>query len=81
MKKILFLAILACLFVSCAKTPEQKAEVLIREYLQKTLYHPDTYAPTETQVDSAFTPFDDPAFFEKTLKLAKVTIAISKYEL
>ena len=48
--------------------------------MQKTLYHPDTYAPSGTQVDSAFTPYDDPNFYEKTLKLAKLGMVIDKYD-
>lgn len=68
------------LLASCVKTPEQKAEVLIKEHLQKSLYHPDTYAPSETLVDSAFAPYDDPEFYEKTLKLAKLGVAITKFD-
>lgn len=68
------------LLASCAKTPEQKAEALIKEQLQKNLYHPDTYAPSETQLDSAFAPYDDPNFYEKTLKLAKLGVAINKFD-
>lgn len=69
----------AMMLASCAKSPEQKAEALIKEQLQKSLYHPDTYAPSQTQLDSAFAPFDDPAFYEKTLKLAKLTIAANQF--
>lgn len=45
----------------------------------KNLYHPDTYAPSSTQLDSAYTPYDDPTFYQKTLKLAKLVIALEKY--
>ena len=31
---------------------------------KKSLYYPETYDPTETVVDSAFTPFDDPLFYK-----------------
>ncbi len=72
MKNLLFVVMVTLLLASCAKSPEQKAEALIKEQMQKTLYHPDTYAPSGTQVDSAFTPYDDPVFYEKTLKLAKL---------
>ncbi len=78
MKKILFFAALVILFGSCTKSPEQKANALIKEYLEKTLYHPDTYAPTNTELDSAFTPYDDPVFYEKTLKLAKLGVLIEE---
>ncbi len=80
MKKLLFVVMAILYFGSCAKSPEQKAEALIKEQMQKTLYHPDTYAPSETLVDSAFAPYDDPAFYEKTLKLAKLGMVIDKYD-
>ena len=67
------------MLVSCVKSPKQKAEALIKEQMQQTLYHPETYAPSATQVDSAFTPYDDPEFYEKTLKLAKLGMVIDKY--
>lgn len=46
----------------------------------KNLYHPDTYAPSSTQLDSAYTPYDDPTFYQATLKLAKLAIALEKYD-
>lgn len=79
MKKVLLIVTAVMLLASCAKSPEQKAEILIKEQLQKSLYHPDTYAPSGTQMDSAFAPFDDPTFYEKTLKLAKLTIAANQF--
>lgn len=79
MKKLFFVVMATLMFASCAKSPEQKAEALIKEQMQQTLYHPETYAPSATQVDSAFTPYDDPEFYEKTLKLAKLGMVIDKY--
>lgn len=79
MKKLFFVVMTTLMFASCAKSPEQKAEALIKEQMQQTLYHPETYAPSTTQVDSAFTPYDDPEFYEKTLKLAKLGMVIDKY--
>lgn len=61
-----------------SKSPEQKVNALVKEYLEKTLYHPDTYAPTNTELDSAFTPYDNPVFYEKTLKLAKLGVLIEE---
>ena len=80
MKKLFFVVMTTLMFASCAKSPEQKAEALIKEQLQQTLYHPETYAPSGTQVDSAFAPYDDPVFYEKTLKLAKLIMVIDKYD-
>lgn len=78
MKKVLFGALLVTLFVSCSKSPEEKANAMIVDDIKKVLYHPETYDPAETQVDSAFTPFDDPAFYEKTVQLCKLGMSIDE---
>lgn len=79
MKKLIGIMAVLALLASCTKSPEEKANAMIKEQLQKTLYHPDTYQPAETKLDSAFAPFDDPTFYEKTVKLAKLGMAIDKY--
>lgn len=72
MKKIILFSMAMIMFCtqSCQKSPEAKAESLIENTLKKNLYHPESYEAVETQLDSAFTPLDDPRFYEKTLKLA-----------
>ncbi|MBR1774115.1 MAG: hypothetical protein IJ759_01185 [Bacteroidales bacterium] len=68
MKKVLILIAAAVMLVSCSKSPEEKANALIKEHMQKTLYIPDSYDPAETVIDSAFSPIHDPAFHEKLFK-------------
>ena len=77
MKKFFYLAFLALMVAACSQSPEQKAEKLIKESLKKSLYKPETYKPVETKVDSAFAPYDDPAFFKE---LAEFGIINSEYE-
>jgi len=77
MKKIFYLALVACVIVACGQSKEQKAESLIKESLKKSLYKPETYKPVETKVDSAFAPYDDPAFYEELAELGKMN---SEYE-
>lgn len=77
MKKFFYLAFLALMVAACSQSPEQKAEKLIKESLKKSLYKPETYKPVETKVDSAFAPYDDPAFFKE---LADLGIIHSEYE-
>ena len=55
MKKIFYLALVAVIMVACGQSQEQKAEVLIKESLKKTLYKPETYKPVETKVDLMMT--------------------------
>ena len=80
MKRIIIIAAATLCLSSCTKTPVQKAESLIKDEMQKTLYHPDTYVAKETTLDSAFAPYDDPEFYEKSLKYVKLNVAINKYE-
>ncbi|MBO7115883.1 MAG: hypothetical protein J6V87_02410 [Prevotella sp.] len=55
MKKVLYLILVLIVLAACSQSPEQKAEVLIKDSLKKSLYKPDTYKPVDTKVDSAFT--------------------------
>lgn len=80
MKRIIYIAAVTLCLSSCTKTPEQKAESLIQEEMQKTLFHPDTYVAEETSLDSAFAPYDDPDFYEKSLKFVKLNVAVNKYD-
>lgn len=81
MKKILIACIaIYGLLVSCQKSNEDKVAALIKDCMNKTLYHPNTYEGVETQLDSAFAPFDSPEFYEKTLKVAKIGVEISQAE-
>ena len=77
MKKFFYLVFFALVLVACSQSQEQKAEVLIKESLKKSLYKPETYKPVETKVDSAFAPYDDPAFFEEFAEFVKMN---SDYE-
>lgn len=51
--KLLFCAV-ALVLTSCTLSNEDKAEKLIKESLKGTLYHPESYEPISTRVDSAF---------------------------
>ena len=59
MKKHTLLCIIALILSSCSTTNEEKAEKLIAESLKGSLYHPDTYEPISTKVDSAFVNFEN----------------------
>ncbi len=73
MKRFFFLSL--CVFaVACSSktkepTLEEKANDLMKQAVQKTLLFPDSYSLADTQIDSAFTPFHDPAFVETVFKL------------
>lgn len=78
MKKLV-LVLTAMMAVACSQTPEEKATALIQESVKKSLYHPDSYDPVETMVDSAFAPMDDPVFYEKSLKVCHLSVELQKY--
>lgn len=81
MKKNLMFIVVLCALISCTQSPQEKANALIEINLKKSLYHPESYNPAETIVDSAFTPFDDPYFYEKAVDLCKLGVEIEEYEL
>lgn len=80
MKKILSFIVVALACASCILSNVDKANKLIKDVLIKSLYHADSYDPVETILDSAFTPFDSPEFYEKTLKVCKLGMEIEKYD-
>ena len=44
----------ALVMTSCTLSNEEKAEKLVKETLKDYLYHPDSYEPISTKVDSMF---------------------------
>ena len=66
--------------MSCSQpSAENKVETYIQESIKKSLTHPESYLAIETVVDSAFAPFDDPVFYEKTLEISKMTLESLDY--
>lgn len=80
MKRVLLAVILVAFCISCSRSPEDKANKLIEKDLKKVLYVPESYDPVETKVDSAFTPFDDPVFVDKTMQLLDLATSIEEYD-
>lgn len=78
MKKLFFIATI--LMAACTMSLDKKADSLIQDEMKKTLFHPDSYDPVETVVDSAFAPNDDPALFEKMGKFAQIAGEIESLE-
>ena len=81
MKKFFYFVLVTFIVASCSKSPEQKAEILIKDNLKKSLYKPDTYKPVETKVDSAFAPYDDPKFFAELEELGKLGAEYNELQL
>lgn len=80
MKKVI--GFILCLMVlgACSRTQEEKANLLIKEDIQKVLVKPDTYEPIETKLDSAFAPYETPEFMENTLKCVQLFMEIKEYK-
>lgn len=64
---------------SCNKSSEDKANVLIRESMKKSLYFPESYDAVETVIDSAFAPKDDPAVYDELLTVAALGKLLEEY--
>lgn len=77
---ILYLVTGVALFTACTKTPEEKAEVLIKKSLKYKLMLSESYAPMETTIDSAFAPFDDPVFYARTMEWCSLAITMDELE-
>ncbi len=78
MKRTLILALCALLLSCCTKTPQQKAEALVKDAMLKSLILPDTYQPVETKLDSAFSPYHSPEYIQAVLDLCQLGIEIDK---
>lgn len=66
--------------MSCSQpSAENKVGTFIQESIKKTLTHPESYLAIETVVDSAFAPFDNPVFYDKTLEISKMTLESLDY--
>lgn len=74
MRKTMLIGLAVISILSCSQSPQNEVNALIRKNVEKTLSHPESYEALQTVVDSAFAPFDDPAFFEKTLEICKMNI-------
>lgn len=77
-RNIIFILVIISM-MSCSQPSENKLKTLIRESIRKSLSHPGSYMATETVVDSAFAPFDDPVFREKTLEICRMTVENMEY--
>ena len=72
----------ALIMASCAHSNEERAENLIKETLQDYLFHPDSYEPISTKIDSMFI---DVAIIEPIMKtsgeISDLTSKIDKCEM
>ncbi len=72
MKKTLLLVSVATLILaSCSLSNEEKADKLIKETLKDYLYHPESYEPISTQIDSMFI---DVTTIEPIMKISENTV-------
>jgi len=68
-KYLVFLS--AFLLLACTPTREDIIENLIEEEMRQTLVNPDDYEVIETQVDSAFSPIEEPELLDKINRLGR----------
>lgn len=50
----LLFCVVALVMTSCTLSNEEKAEILVKETLKTYLYHPESYEPISTKVDSMY---------------------------
>ena len=68
--KILLSVFITASIISCSKSYIDRKDDLVGT----CLIDPDKYERIVTSIDSAYAPFDDPVFFEKTLKICKMSV-------
>ena len=74
----LSLCAVALFIASCTPSKEEKAEKLVKETLKDYLYHPDSYEPISTRVDSMFI---DVTTIEPIMKISgEISNLISKID-
>lgn len=74
----LSLCAVALIMASCTLSNDEKAEKLVKETLKDYLYHPDSYEPISTRVDSMFI---DVATIEPIMKISgEISDLISKID-
>ncbi len=81
MKKFIYLSFFAMMLSACTMSPESKAEALIKDYVKKMLYNPDSYEVIETKVDSAFSPVGDIVFLEDMSNLSNIDAEYEKWQI
>lgn len=74
MKKVLLFVLVMVSLMLCGKSYKDQAVSSVSENIGRSLIDPEKYETIGTVIDSAFAPFDDPVFFEKTLKICKMSV-------
>jgi hypothetical protein len=72
MKKALLFVLVMVSLMLCGKS--YRNQTVVSENIVRSLIDPEKYETIGTVIDSAFAPFDDPVFFEKTLKICKMSV-------
>src|SRR3712207_6557425 len=67
-------------YTTLFRSEESKAEALIEEDMKKTLIVVDSYEPVETQLDSAFTPYDQVELIESSFTVMQYGKTIMQAE-
>ncbi len=80
MRNLLLMIAAVAILTSCNSSPESKANALIKEDLKKNLYHADTYDPVETKIDSAFSPKDNPQFYELLKEVSDIGNSLNELD-
>ena len=74
MKKVLLFVLVMVSLMLCGKSYRDQTVTSVSEDIGRSLIDPEKYETIGTVIDSAFAPFDDPVFFEKTLKICKMSV-------
>jgi len=73
MRRFLWFVMAGMMLVACDQSIEKKISRLIKEDVGKRLFKADTYIPGDMRIDSAFSPYDDPDFYDMVKDLSAMT--------
>lgn len=76
MKKLLILLTIIFGLSSCIPSNEKKAEQMAAKYIKEILYHPESYKPIKTRVDSSYISLD---LINETKNLFKLLQIMEEY--
>lgn len=74
MKKVLLFVLVMFSLMLCGKSYRDQTVASVSVDIGESLIDPEKYEIIGTVIDSAYAPFDDPVFFEKTLKICKMSV-------
>ena len=80
MKRYMYILLAMLLCASCHPVRTFRVNNLVGREVQQTLNYPYSYDPVSIEVDSAFSPYDSPMFYDLLVEDMSLDISIEAYD-